>query len=432
MPYIIIPKKKLLVPAGHCQGGMHGLFRVQILRPDGRVRWDSGFFNNKILTAGRNAMGTQTTWLTNCHLGTGSTAPTTSDTQLEVFVVNSSSVQSNTDSAQASPPYFGWRRKVFRFAVGAGHGGQNLSEVGIGWGSSGATLVSRALIIDPNTGAPTTVTPLSDELVDVTYEIRYYPQLNDVLNTVTLDGVVYDTTTRAALVNGTAWSDRIGNDITYSTTATTVWKAYDGNIGTVIQLPSGNSANLDDAGNVYAVAYSNNSYQRKVGTTCGSSGWNLGAGIRSLVCPTEAGYFQTQFAAQGGGGTIPKTTNQTMQMEWTVSWAALNVTEDWTMIAASDSTTPAAGEWNTNLAGTVLRVAWEDANGNDWQRLLQAENPSVFRITSNANNEVFVEYTVNGSYTEQTNYTDIPVTQTAIRGGGPTATTSCTLRNLVL
>ena len=51
--------------------------------------------------------------------------------------------------AQASAPYYGWRRKTFRFAVGSGIANENLNEVGIGWDTiEGAYLATRALIVD--------------------------------------------------------------------------------------------------------------------------------------------------------------------------------------------------------------------------------------------------------------------------------------------
>lgn len=432
MIYIAQRPKPLTVACGQALTGLQGYMRVQIRRPDGRVRWDSGFFPNRILNNGRNNMATQANWLTNCHVGTGSTVPTSTDTQLEAFVVQTSTVVSNTDGTQGSAPYYGWRRKTFRFAQGAGHGGQNLSEAGIGWSTTGSVLISRALIIDPQTQQPTTVTPLTDEILDVTYELRYYPYLGDVLNSVTLAGVNYDTITRAASVTGNIWSDNIGVLAGYYSTSSTYWPAYDGLVGNITQFPSGNIAYADDGTNAYNIAYSNNSYERRIGITIGTSGWNLGAGIRCLALYTEMGAFQTQFSANPGGTSIPKNTNYTMQMEWVIRWAAINVTSYWNMIAASDSTTPAAGEWNTNLAGTTLRVNWDDNLTNDFQTDLKAETGSVFRIIDDTDDSKWVEYTVGGAYTEGVDYTSYPVTQTAISNSGPTVGNQCTLRNITL
>ena len=37
--------------------------------------------------------------------------------------------------------------------------------------------------------------------------------------------------------------------------------------------------------------------------------------------PTTAGAYQTQFNANPGGTSIPKTIAYTMHMAWTISWA---------------------------------------------------------------------------------------------------------------
>lgn len=316
---LINPSKEILMPL-NCHVGMKGFMRVQVRRPDGRIRWDSGFFPNKILDNGRNNMTAQSNWLTYCHVGTDSTPPTATDTQLGGFVVATNSSVSNTTASEGSAPYFGWRRKTFRFAQGAGHGGNNLSEAGIGWANAGSVLVSRALIIDPQSQLPTTVTPLADEILDVTYELRYYPPLSDAINSVTLNGVAYDTTTRAAAVTGNIWSDNIGLAIGYYSASSTYWPAYDGTLGTLTQFPNGNIAYLDNS-NSYNVAYSNNSYQRRIGASCGSAGWVLGAGIRCLALYTKCGAFQTQFSSNPGGNPVPKTLNETMIFEWVVSWS---------------------------------------------------------------------------------------------------------------
>jgi len=320
---IIVPKKEIVVPMGRMNLGMKGFLRFQVWRPDdvlNRCRIDTGFFPNTILNSGRNNMNTQSNWLTHCHVGTDSTVPTQSDTQLLGFVVATSTVVANTEGTQASAPYYGWKRKTFRFAQGAGHGGQNLSEAGVGWGSSGSTLVSRALIVDPDTQVPTTVTPLSDEILDVTYELRYYPPLVDDTDSITLDAVNYDTTVRAAEVTGDRWSSDIGLSITEYAPFNSTWTAYDDVLGTLEQSPSGNTANHDDAGNIYAESYVNNSYEIVLVCPVGPTGWNLAGDMRSSRIGTTAGYYQCQYDSNPGGNPVPKDNTYTMTMKWILGW----------------------------------------------------------------------------------------------------------------
>ncbi len=298
--------------------GLKGLFRIQIgNKYTGKVRLDTGWFPNVILNAGRNTMASNSTWMDFCQVGSDNTAPTQTDTSLQNYVAGTADIITSSDGQAASSPYYGWKRKTFRFA--AGTVAANLTEVGVGWGLSGSTLISRALIIDPILGTPTTITPLADEVLDVTYELRYYPPVADIIGPqVTLNGVVYDTKTRAANVKSSAWSSMIGTAMVVGT-AVNVWRAYDGVIGTVLAGPSGLVADADTANQVNQ-AYVSNSYQVKMNCPIGATGWNLGAGIRSVLFRTNAGEYQTEFTANIGGATIPKTTAFSMLLIWVLGW----------------------------------------------------------------------------------------------------------------
>lgn len=386
------------------------------------------WFPNRVLDAGRNRMGTASDWLNCCQVGTDNTNPLTTDTSLLGYVAGTSSIQETLSGAQASTPYYGWKRIRYRFTVGTT--AANLNEVGIGWNTaSGAYLFARARIVDPS-GNPTTVTPLADEVLDVWYEIRYYPPLEDVTGTVSLNSVSYDYTIRASEVNNSEYGSLIGTAIgEYSPGIGdgVDWIAYDGVLGTILQAPSGTSTSgSDDPTND---AYSNNSYQRRMVVSCDPTGWNLGAFIRSIRIKTTAGRFQTQFAATSGGGPIPKDVNFTMIMAWIISWSALQVSSDWTMLAASDTTFPTDGEWNMNLSNNVLRIGWNDLSADNQRLGLRSETGTIYRIVDQVDPTKWVEYTVTGAYTEFGDYTTCPVTQSNINNGGPTVGNTCTIRN---
>ncbi len=299
--------------------GLKGFLRLRCINKySGKVTQDTGWFPNTILNAGRNVMADDSLWMNYCQVGTNNTAPSQSDTALLGYHAGTSTIQSTTNGQESSAPYFGWKRRTYRFAQGTV--AANLSEVGIGWGTSGSTLISRALILDPILQIPTTITPLSDELLDVSYELRYYPPLIDITSPqVTLDGIVYDTITRAAKVTDAAWSSSIGSKMGISNGGAGDWRAYDGNLGTILLGPSGLNADWA-AGSKYNSAYQNNSYEVVMNVICSSVGWNVAAGIRSIEVITSAGYYQTQFNAASGGARIPKTTAYTITMAWTLGW----------------------------------------------------------------------------------------------------------------
>lgn len=314
---IIQPKKELILPASMTTG-MRGFYRVQIRRPDGRIRFDTDWYENTILDSGRNYIATAN-FMTSCQVGTDNTAPNANQTALLGHHAGTTDITTTDEGNQAvSVPYYAWKRKVFRFAVGTV--AANLTEVGVGWGTTGSTLFSRAFILDPDTQNPTTITPLIDEILDVQYELRYYPPQTDVTTPqVTLDGILYDTITRGAEVNSQYWSQSIGNKV--QATDGDNWTAYDGNIGTLLQNPSG-TGDGNNSGGIGTSSYQNNSYELDVYANVPSTDWNVG-GIRSIRIRTTAGSFQTQFSSNPGGNTIPKTGSFTMFMEWRLSWVAL-------------------------------------------------------------------------------------------------------------
>ena len=318
---LINPTKELILPLG-VQIGMKGFIRVQLINKfSGKCRWDSGFFPNKILDSGRNIMATQTSWISYCHVGTDNTTPAAVQTGLLGRVAYTNTIRSTVTGTSTSP-YFGWKRRTFRIPVGAGQGGQNLSEAGIGYGSAVNNLISRALIIDPITQAPTTVTPLADELVDVTYELRYYPPLVDVTQSVVMDSVTYDTVTRAAEVtNATTWAVDIGNKIGEACTTVSDFRAYNGALGAITTNPSGLTANLASTSEVFNKAYSNNSYLIGIQANFPPASFNVsGGGFRSVSIRTTAGSYQTSFTSNPGGNMVPKTNLKTMILVWDVSW----------------------------------------------------------------------------------------------------------------
>jgi hypothetical protein len=319
---ILIPKNRdFIAPQSiPLSLGMMGLYKYEAVNKfSGKKRLLVDWHENAILDAGRNIMATSSNWAgagSSCQVGTNSTPATKADTQLLGYVFGSNTVQAHTWGSQATPPYYSWDLTTYRFGVGDAEG--NISEAGVGWSTaSGPFLISRARVVD-GSGNPTTAVVLADEFLDVSYELRYYPPLDDTLGTVTLDGLVYDTVTRASLV--TSSNGNAGQTMGQRSLFPSDWQAYDGALGDITQAPSGAFAACDNS-DQFNLAYNNNSYEIDMQCNCGTGGWNLGAGIRCIRIRTNAGDFQTSFTRQGGGGeTIPKTASFTMAMVWRLGW----------------------------------------------------------------------------------------------------------------
>jgi len=310
--------------------GIKGLFQLEAFKP---ILNDAGeiigevensrreimpWSPNMLLTSGKNRMGSHSDWLNACQVGDDGTLPTVNDTGLLGYTVGTSNIQDTIVGAQGSYPWYGFKRKRFRFALGAVVG--NIAEVGVGWSTAnGPNLVSRTLIVNIF-GDPTVATILADEILDVNYEFRYYPPLVDSIGTVTLNGVDYNYKIRASEVsNSTAWGLYIGEDIGVKGSLVADWQAYNGTIGAITLAPNGVAAPINET-SWGAQVYSNNSFQRVLYCQCGPTGWNAPGGIRSIRIKTSAGYYQTEFGSIATDAPIPKNSSFTMYMEWIISW----------------------------------------------------------------------------------------------------------------
>jgi len=299
--------------------GVKGFLKLQTFNKfSGKCRIDTGFFPNSVLNAGRNRMGSFDDWFNCGQVGSNNTAPSPTDTGMLGYIAGTNVIQFQSYGAQASPPYYGWRQRTFRHA--AGSTAANLSEAGTGWANSGAALWNRGLIVDL-LGVPTTITPLSDEVLDLTVQLRYYPPLADVTGTIVIDGINYNYAIRAAEVNSAAaWGNNIGVAVGEACVFASDWAAYDGEPGTLVQIPSGLSDGIDNVANVVNQVYSNNSYQRDMSFNVGPSGWVNVLGIRTILMRTTAGSFQTRFGAVAGDARIPKTSGKTINGVFRVGW----------------------------------------------------------------------------------------------------------------
>lgn len=150
-----------------------------------------GSFHNHVTDAGLNALATTALKdvFTTCHVGSGNTAPSDSDTALVTPVATTTTTTLSAAVTSGGSGYFGWRRK-FRFSAGSAEG--TLAEMGL---SAGGALFNRQLFLD-HTGSPTTITVAADEILDVLCEIRMYTPAAVTtkvdLGTVTINGQVFD------------------------------------------------------------------------------------------------------------------------------------------------------------------------------------------------------------------------------------------------
>lgn len=202
MGRIILPQRVFLnTPSNplHMHVGAAGYYRAEVQKADTlEITKDTGWFKNIITDRGLiewynlpKISGFDTTGdiATNCCVGTGNTTPATTDVQLANFIAAAGGVKSTSGyvAAAGSDPAYWYARYSYQFGTGAAAG--NLTEVGTypGGASASADLFSRALILD-SSGNPTAITVLSDEILTVTWELRWYLDLTDHAFTFNLNG----------------------------------------------------------------------------------------------------------------------------------------------------------------------------------------------------------------------------------------------------
>lgn len=200
---------RIILPAGVSESqntirlptmGVAGKYRAQISKArTGKLKYDTGWFDNIVTNRGLVEWwnlprfgafdsGSIAAW---CCVGTGNTTPTVNDVQLAAYRASaygtgatgggtgypSPNAQGYVAAAAPTPAYW-YARYIYVFATGAASG--NLTEVGVYPGGANvfSDLFSRALVLD-GSGNPTSITVLSDEILTVTWELRWYLDTTD-------------------------------------------------------------------------------------------------------------------------------------------------------------------------------------------------------------------------------------------------------------
>ncbi|MFP5422465.1 MAG: hypothetical protein ACLGID_13490 [Gammaproteobacteria bacterium] len=290
-------------------GEVSGYFIMTATKPDGTTRLLAEF-PNIITDLGLNQMATANNYLNYCQVGSGSATPAASDIALSSRIASTLTKISQTDGVQTSSPYFVWSRRTYRFAAGVATG--NISEVGVSAVSVGQ-LFSRALVLD-TMGAPTAITVLADEILDVAYEFRYYAKITDDTGSVTLTGglgATYSWIFRPANIGTSNTSTGWYQNQAMNTGSQ--FRVYAGTIGSITTIPSGVNAVVNT---MSSNAYVTGSFTQSFVMTAGPADGNIVGGIRSIAMKMGMGYFQLQLTP-----AIPKTAADTLALSISHTWA---------------------------------------------------------------------------------------------------------------
>lgn len=265
---------------------------------------------NMILNSGLNALGTSSV-CNSCVVGTGSTPVSASQTALVSQIASTSTIQAQSTGRSTQAPYYIWGRRTFRFGQGTAAG--NLTEVGTSGDSGG--LFSRALILN-SAGEPTTLTILTDEWLDVTYELRIYQNLEDFTTTIDLLGTTHTVIVRPANITSTITND-VGYFFShflynYQYNSYNNHRHFNGAIGVITGEPSGSASGVSSS----FTNYVSGSYSRGLVLNSGLNDHNLSGGIKATHINTYKGNWQVGYTP-----AIPKDSFKTLSLTFMFTWA---------------------------------------------------------------------------------------------------------------
>ena len=308
-------------------GGLRGRLRLFTTDETGKITKDTGFFNNLITDAGLDQLGTynpETTAYnmpfigTIAFVGTGNTPPAYTDTALTSYLAssnynNSGAFATSTYTpAGTNPGYISWTA-TYTFPAGTATG--TLAEVGIGElaaPSPGTNILfSHALIVD-GSGNPTTITVLSNEQLNVVYELQLVIDPTIQTGTITYNSVTYNLSWLPSNV-----STSCAGPISLSDTGSGsnwMFSVFNGTIQGITQTPTGNST--QNGTQPALSSYTSGSYFITATWSGTINDWNLSGGISAMLVQHNLG-FPYQI---GISPAIPKTNFYSMTFSCTFSW----------------------------------------------------------------------------------------------------------------
>lgn len=289
---------------------VEGSYSFKAIKADGTERDLSEFIasdhKNMILDSGLDVFGKDNVSLMRgCSVGVGFDPVLPTQTTLSNQVASTQTKQQQVSGRTTTPPYFAYSRVIFRFGQGVAQG--NLTEVG-SYASNGV-LISRALIVD-SAGNPATLTVLPDEYLDVTYELRFYQNLEDSVLDLSMYGLDFQVRIRPSNVTSSSGFGADSNLLTYQSWTDTY--VYNGAIGPITGGPTG--SNLGFYLRSFT-PYTDGTYKRGIIKSFGLNDANLSGGIKSMFFSFNIQSWQAEF-----NPPIPKDAFKTLSLTFTIEW----------------------------------------------------------------------------------------------------------------
>ena len=304
--------------------GMAGEFRCVVKREDDSIKIDTGYQKNLILNQGLDFFGggNGDNMMDFCIIGSGNSQPVYTQNKLDAITTYATGVDfSDKYDYDASRDGNLYKTNKVRKYTFNGLNDVNISEVGLASEFSSTTdyyLCTRALIKDAQ-GVPTTMTVLSDEVLEIYYKLWQVFDTTDKVGTINLlDGVggsvAYNYKLRLCVVGSSRYS--VGGLLKGDRTDLYALSSiFTGDLDDIKGIPSGL---ISGSYSLTLSTYNMGSYRRTVWYTFTH---DSGVGnIRTYVLGTTMGAYQIRFGSVADDSPITKTNTQTLTIPVEVSW----------------------------------------------------------------------------------------------------------------
>lgn len=298
--------------------GISGEYRLVVTKPDGTVSTDTGWFKNLIVNQGLDRIGNGglNPIFNYCRVGTGNSTPAVTQTSLDAQIAASNAIGAATSNTnEGAPLYRTTLVNTCVFPQGSVIG--NITEVGIGWATTGTTLFSRALILD-NLGFPTSITLVAIDQLTVYYRVRIVPPLTDFSGSVTISGTPYNYTSRVASVGSFGNIQYLFTYDYFSSPGTSSTYAAGATLGAITAFgPTGTQSGT--AGSVSNGSYTNGNYYKDSNWSWSITQGLATGGIQAIRFSWGQTYqpfgFQVRFDTP-----IPKTNTNVLTLTMRFTW----------------------------------------------------------------------------------------------------------------
>jgi len=323
---LFLPEDTILIPPLKTKIG--GFFRVQLRRKSGSLKYDTGWFHNLITNLGMDLYGRSTGFSDNngaaspsyCCVGTGTSAPSVSDTALVAPLAFKGFSIPTIPSYVAGPPAYSFQSLFWAFPLGSVIG--NISEISAGPMATGVgnpslancRAYSRQLILD-SLGNPTTISVTSGDQLNTSYQLRLYFDLTDSTTSINISGPgggTFGGTIRRSQTSSFGPNGVMNPSAPDPPSwGTTVAALYTGPVGTTSSSPGGTS--LSASSHTYGI-YTPGTFTRTVDSFWGTT--NLGTVQALKVGSNALGFWQANMAPG-----FAKTGSNTLHINWSMAWA---------------------------------------------------------------------------------------------------------------